>query len=104
MHQKFEARISLPQKPQPPSIKMMRVFIFTFCIVLFLGVLLPIVPTDAQRDEATVAANWTFNDGSAKDSSKKGVNGNFAGKPQAVDGIAGKALKFNGKSDGTTSA
>ena len=79
---------------------MMRVFISTFCITLLLGVLLSIIPADAQRDEATVAANWTFNDGSAKDASKKGLNGNFTGKPQAVDGISGKALKFNGKSDG----
>lgn len=79
---------------------MMRVFIFTFCITLLLGVLLSIIPADAQRDEATVAANWTFNDGSAKDASKKELNGNFTGKPQAVDGISGKALKFNGKSDG----
>ena len=79
---------------------MIRVSISIFCIVLFLGVLLPITPTDAQRDEATVAANWTFNDGSAKDASKKGLNGNFTGKPQVVDGISGKALKFNGKSDG----
>ena len=78
---------------------MIRVFIFTFCIVL-LGVLLPIVAVDAQRDEATVAANWTFDDGSAKDSSKKGLNGNFAGKPKAVDGIAGKALQFDGEDDG----
>ena len=38
---------------------MIRVFISPFCIVL-LGVLLPIVAVDAQRDEATVAANWTF--------------------------------------------
>ncbi len=78
---------------------MTRVFIFAFCIVLSLSVL-SIVPVDAQRDEATVAANWTFNDGSAKDSSKKNLNGNFVGGPKAVDGIAGKALKFNGKDDG----
>ena len=78
---------------------MIRVFIFTFCIML-LGVLLPIVAVDAQRDEATVAANWTFNDGSAKDTSKKGLNGNFSGKPKAVDGIAGKALQFDGEDDG----
>ncbi|MDE0087960.1 MAG: hypothetical protein OXU23_19715, partial [Candidatus Poribacteria bacterium] len=78
---------------------MIRVFISTFCIVL-LGVLLPIVAVDAQRDEATVAANWTFNDGSAKDTSKKGLNGNFSGKPKAVDGIAGKALQFDGEDDG----
>ena len=61
---------------------------------------LPIISADAQRDEATVAANWTFNDGSANDTSKKKLNGNVVGKPQAVDGIAGKALKFNGKDDG----
>ena len=30
---------------------MMRVFIFTFCIVLLLGVLLLVMPTDAQRQE-----------------------------------------------------
>lgn len=75
-------------------------FVSTFCIALLLGVLLLVMPANAQRDEATVAANWTFNDGSAKDTSKKGLDGNFAGKPQAVDGISGKALKFNGKSDG----
>ena len=50
--------------------------------------------------KATVAAHWDFNDGSANDASKKGLDGNFTGKPQAVDGISGKALKFNGKSDG----
>lgn len=74
---------------------MIRVLIPVLCIAL-----LSTMPVEAQRDEGTVAANWTFNDGSAKDSSKKGLDGNFAGKPQAVDGIAGKALKFNGKSDG----
>lgn len=70
-------------------------------LMLILCIVLLFVPqANAQRDEGTVAANWTFNDGSAKDSSKKGLDGNFAGKPQAVEGIAGKALKFNGKSDG----
>ena len=72
---------------------MIRVFVSTFCIVLLSGVLLFVMPANAQRDEATVAANWDFNDGSAKDTSKKGLDGNFTGKPQAVDGIAGKALK-----------
>ena len=52
---------------------MIRAFTSTFCIVLLIGVLLTIVPANAQRDEATVAANWTFNDGSAKDTSKKGL-------------------------------
>ncbi len=75
---------------------MVRVLIFTCCATL----LFSISSTEAQRDEATVAANWTFNDGSAKDNSKKGVNGNFVGNPKAVDGIAGKALQFNGDNDG----
>ena len=79
---------------------MIQRIIYTGGIFLLLCALLPIMSADAQRDEATVAANWTFNDGSAKDTSKKKLNGNFAGKPQAVNGIAGKALKFNGKSDG----
>ena len=43
---------------------------------------------------------WTFNDGSADDTSKKKLNGNVVGAPKAVDGIAGKALKFDGEDDG----
>ena len=79
---------------------MIRVFVLIGCTALLLSVLFPIARVDAQRDEGTVAAIWDFNSGNAKDASKKGVNGNFTGKPQAVDGISGKALKFNGKSDG----
>ena len=79
---------------------MIRVFVLIGCTALLLSVMLPIARVDAQRDEGTVAAIWDFNSGNAKDASKKGVNGNFTGKPQAVDGISGKALKFNGKSDG----
>ena len=79
---------------------MIRGIISTGCIFLLLCALLPIMSVDAQRDEATVAATWTFNDGTAKDSSKKGLNGNIVGDPEAVDGIAGKALQFNGEDDG----
>lgn len=79
---------------------MIRVFVSIRCIALLLCVLFLIIPASAQRDEGTVAAIWDFNAGNAKDASKKGVNGNFVGKPQVVDGIAGKALKFNGKDDG----
>ena len=78
----------------------MHIFVITGIIALLLCSLFPIMPVDAQRDEGTVAAIWNFNNGNAKDSSNKGVNGNFTGKPQAVDGISGKALKFNGKDDG----
>jgi len=69
-------------------------------IALLLSAVLPIISANAQRDEATVAGNWTFNDGSANDSSKKKLNGNVVGDPKAVDGIAGKALKFDGEDDG----
>lgn len=79
---------------------MIRVFVLIGCVALLLCVLFPITPVSAQRDEGTVAAIWDFNSGDAKDASKKGVNGNFVGKPKVVDGIAGKALQFNGKDDG----
>lgn len=79
---------------------MIRRMIYIMSIVLLLCALLPIISANAQRDEATVAGNWTFNDGSANDSSKKKLNGNVVGDPKAVDGIAGKALQFNGEDDG----
>ena len=79
---------------------MIRVFVSIGCIALLFSLLLPIAQVDAQRDEGTVAAIWDFNSGNAKDASKKGVNGNLVGKPKVVDGIAGKALQFNGKDDG----
>ncbi|MYF98836.1 LamG domain-containing protein [Candidatus Poribacteria bacterium] len=67
-----------------------------FCILL----LLPVLRIDAARDEATVAGNWTFDDGSANDTSKNGINGTFVGDPKSVEGIVGKAFQFNGESDG----
>ena len=70
------------------------------CFTLLVLTLLFCTSIEAQRDEATVAGIWTFDDGSAKDSSDKGLNGIFVGDPQSVNGIAGKALKFNGQSDG----
>ncbi len=79
---------------------MIRGMISTCCVFLLLCALLSIRSADAQRDEATVAAIWTFNDGTAKDNSKKGLNGNIVGDPKAVNGIAGKALEFNGEDDG----
>ena len=79
---------------------MIRGIICIASILLLLCALLPIMAADAQRDEATAAANWTFNDGTAKDSSKKNLNGNLVGDPKSVDGIAGKALQFDGEDDG----
>jgi len=77
-----------------------RVVISMFGIVLLVCALMPPLSVDAQRKEATVAAIWTFDDGTARDSSGQGVNGIFAGKPETVAGIAGDALRFNGESDG----
>lgn len=54
----------------------------------------------AQKDEATVAANWNFDNGNSEDSSGKGVNGTLVGDPAVVDGIVGKALHFDGEDDG----
>ena len=79
---------------------MTRRMICIMSIALLLSAVLPIISANAQRDEATVAGNWTFNDGSTNDSSKKKLNGNVVGDPKAVDGIAGKALKFDGEDDG----
>lgn len=69
------------------------------CIISLLFTFLLTMQVDAQRNEATVAGNWTFDDGSAKDSSNKRLNGVFVGNPKSVNGIVGKALQFNGKSD-----
>ena len=68
-----------------------------FCTLLLL---LPVLCVDAERDEATVAGNWTFEDGTATDTSKNSINGEFVGNPKAVEGIVGKALQFDGESDG----
>ena len=70
------------------------------CVSLVLFSLILTMQVDAQRDEKTVAANWTFDDGSANDSSTTGLNGTLVGNPHSDTGIVGKALKFNGNSDG----
>lgn len=74
--------------------------LFLVCISLLLFTFLFITEVYAQRDEATVAGYWTFDDGTANDTSNQRLNGNFVGKPQSVKGIANDALEFNGESDG----
>lgn len=69
------------------------------CIAALLFTFFPILRVDAQRNEATVGGNWTFDDGSAKDSSHKKLNGTFVGNPESVNGIVGKALEFDGEGD-----
>ena len=55
---------------------------------------------EAQRDEGTVAGIWTFDDGTATDSSNQNLNGILVGKPESVKGIVNDALRFNGQGDG----
>ena len=69
-------------------------------VVLTILIVLITLPTFAARDEATARAIWTFDEGDAADSSEHAVNGTFAGEPEVVDGIVGKALKFDGVDDG----
>ena len=71
-------------------------FIPIFSILLMLIA----VSIYAARDEDTVQAIWTFDEGDATDTSGKDVNGTFAGEPEVVDGIVGKALQFDGVDDG----
>ena len=71
-------------------------FIFFFSLLLmFVAVI-----SHAARDEATVEGVWNFDDGTAADTSGKGLNGNIVGDPEVVDGIVGKALLFDGVDDG----
>lgn len=71
-----------------------------FVSILIILLVLITLPTYAARDEATARAIWTFDDGDATDSSEHAVNGTLAGEPEVVDGIVGKALKFDGVDDG----
>ncbi len=73
----------------------------TFCIFALLQFVFIIAsPSEAQRDENTVAGIWTFDDGTVNDTSNQKLNGVIVGAPDFVNSIAGKALKFNGESDG----
>ncbi|MCE2400565.1 hypothetical protein J4G08_06710 [Candidatus Poribacteria bacterium] len=74
--------------------------ILLFYIALLLLMFVLNIPVEAQRDEGTVAGIWTFDDGTANDTSPQNLNGIVVGKPESVNGIAKKALKFNGTSDG----
>jgi hypothetical protein len=49
---------------------------------------------------SSLVAHYTFDDGTATDSSGKGNNGSFVGSPTAATGIIGGALQFNGSGDG----
>ncbi len=71
-----------------------------FCLNCFILTILLTPQVDAQRDEETVAIAITFEDGFATDTSKNKINGTIVGNPEAVDGIVGKAMEFDGEGDG----
>ena len=71
-----------------------------FICILSVLLILIAVSIHAARDEETVRAIWTFDEGDAADTSGHDVNGTLAGEPEVVDGIVGKALKFDGVDDG----
>lgn len=68
--------------------------------LLFLSTILFTASSNAQRDEGRVSGIWTFDDGTANDTSNQSLNGILVGKPKSVTGIAKKAFEFNGESDG----
>ncbi len=68
--------------------------LFLFCIACLLLTFLFYTPAEAQRDENTVAGIWTFDDGTANDTSSQKLNGVVVGTPESVAGIANKALIF----------
>ena len=75
-------------------------FLSQLLLIALLLLCLPMMQVDAERDEATVALNWTFDDGTAIDTSNNGINGVFVGNPMSVVGIVGKGLQFDGQGDG----
>lgn len=74
--------------------------ILLFCSIFLVSMFIFSPSIEAQRDEATVAGIWTFDDGSANDTSNQSLNGIVVGKPKAEKGIVNDALRFNGTSDG----
>lgn len=57
---------------------------------------------DAEIDPKTAVGVWLLDEGSGKrvnDSSRNGNDGQFIGAPQWIDGVFGKALRFDGRDD-----
>ena len=79
-------------------------------LISILSVLLMLVAVTsfAAKDEATVKAIWNFDEGNVTDSAENNVidssgnevHGTFLGEPEIVDGIVGKALYFDGETQG----
>ena len=71
-------------------------FIFLFSVLLMFIA----AATYAAKDEATIEGEWKLEDLDVADTSGKGLDGEIAGDPEIVDGIVGKALRFDGIDDG----
>lgn len=59
----------------------------------------PVVEVEASPKLEGLVAYYSFDDESAKDESGNGYNGSIQGNPTFIDGIQGKALKFDGIDD-----
>ena len=73
---------------------------FKYVSILSVLLILISITSFAARDEDTVQAIWTFDEGDAVDTSGKDVNGTLVGDPEVVDGAMGKAFQFDGVDDG----
>ena len=71
-------------------------FIFIFSVLLMFIA----AATYAAKDEATIEGEWKLEDLDVADTSGKGLDGTVVGDPEIVDGIVGKALRFDGIDDG----
>jgi hypothetical protein len=69
-------------------------YLFLILIILFSSTLLFSVPVNAI-DDTYLIARWTFNDGTAMDSSGNNHHGTIHGA-QPISGPKGNALRFNG--------
>ena len=74
--------------------------VLKFVSILSVLLMLISITSFAARDEETVQAIWTFDEGDAVDTSGKEVNGTLVGEPEVVDGAMGKAFQFDGVDDG----
>ena len=72
-----------------------------FCVSFVMICAIFVSLSIAQIDPECVVGMWLFDEGAGKvagDSSGKGNDGEFFGKPEWVDGKFGKALEFDGES------
>lgn len=79
--------------------KILFILSLMFIVLLMVNLSHAIVPEEVQNGHVYLFED--FNGGNTvKDSSQVGLAGNVIGSPEPVKGIIGKALKFDGSSDG----